>query len=272
MAAERYLALGYCVIPLRGKVPTITWSTYQRRKPSLNELRRWARCGLLRNIGIVCGEVSGNLVVLDFDDLAVYETFIRRFPDLAQTYTVATGGGGRHAYLQAGLLPPSRRRQGVELRGNGLQVVAPPSVHPNSTPYQVLHSLDVLQVPNLEELARWVRPAAGPKPDISAPAAGANPSLTAAIALHFQALGYRRRGDWLNGPCIYPQRHAHDDSRISFGFNTCSGYGNCFRCGSMLAKDIARVLGIDPSSYGGIAPHSYRRDTDEQQFVCNPFT
>jgi hypothetical protein len=57
--------------------------------------------------------------------------------------------------------------------------------------------------------------------------------------------GYRQKGDWLNGPCIYPARHAHSDSKTSFGFNARTGYGNCFRCGSMLAKDVARTIGID---------------------------
>jgi hypothetical protein len=85
---------------------------------------------------------------------------------------------------------------------------------------------------------------------------GVSTSLIDAIATHFRTLGYRQRGDWLNGPCIYPERHAHGDSRASFGFNVRSGYGNCFRCGSMLARDIAAVLGINP--------YQQRRETHDQ--------
>jgi hypothetical protein len=222
----------------------VTWSAYQRRKPSLFDLRRWARRGLFGNVGIVCGEVSGSLVVLDFDDPALYDTFGARFPDLAETYTVASGGGGCHVYLRADVLPRSRRGRSVELCVNGRQVAAPPSIHPNGTPYRVLHPLDVLHVPDLEEVARWVRPAAAnPRPGAPMPTAGVSPSLVDAIAAHFRALGYRQRGDWLNGPCIYPERHAHGDDKPSFGYNYHTGYGWCFACHrSMTTLEITKRL------------------------------
>lgn len=260
MAAERYLALGLSVIPLHGKIPAVTWSAYQRRKPSLLELRRWARRGLFGNVGVVCGEVSGSLVVLDFDDPALYDTFTARFPDLAKTYTVASGGGGCHVYLRADVLPPSRRSRGVELCAAGRQVAAPPSVHPSGAPYRVLRPLDVQHVPDLEEVARWIRPdTVTSRPGSSQLAAGVSLSLAAAIAQVLGGRGYRHKGDWLNGPCIYPERHAHLDHRPSFGFNTRTGYGHCFVCGSMLAKDIARDLGIDPSGCGGIVTYNRRK-------------
>jgi hypothetical protein len=244
-AALRYATLGFSVIPLRGKVPAVTWRVYQTRRASVGEISRWARRGLFGNVGIVCGAVSGNLVVLDFDAPAAYAAFRARFPMLAASYTVASGGGGRHVYLRADVLPRSRRGQGVELCAEGHQVVAPPSVHPNGTPYRALGPLDVLHVPDLEEVARWVRPAAAkPRPGSSMPAAGVSPSLVMAIAEHFRALGYHQRGDWLNGPCIYPERHAHGDERPSFGFNVQTGYGWCFVCGSMLAKEVSHNLAI----------------------------
>jgi hypothetical protein len=65
-------------------------------------------------------------------------------------------------------------------------------------------------------------------------------------------LGYVQQGDWLSGPCLHPAQHQHDDVHHSFGFNTCSGYGNCFRCGSMLLKDICTELAIDVDEYGGL--------------------
>jgi hypothetical protein len=74
-----------------------------------------------------------------------------------------------------------------------------------------------------------------------------NTMLVAAIADALRARGYRQKGDWLNGPCIYPERHEHNDNKNSFGFNVRSGYGNCFRCGSMLAKQIACKLGLTRS-------------------------
>lgn len=237
-------------------MPAVTWREYQRRRPSPAELRRWVRRGLFGNVGIVCGAVSGHLVVLDFDAQSAYTAFRARFPDLAQTYTVATGGGGRHVYLRVDSLPPSRRGQGVELCAEGRQVVVPPSVHPGTgQPYRVHLVLDIRRVPDLSAVVTWMestpRPVSAGQPHLEqrpTSGAGVAPTLVAGIAETLRGRGYRQRSDWLNGPCIYPERHAHADSKTSFGFNTRSGYGHCFVCGSMLSKDIARALGIDPAS------------------------
>jgi hypothetical protein len=48
----------------------------------------------------------------DFDAPGAYTTFCARFPDLAQTFTVATGGGGWHVYLRVEALP----RRGADRR------------------------------------------------------------------------------------------------------------------------------------------------------------
>lgn len=79
-----------------------------------------------------------------------------------------------------------------------------------------------------------------------------NPDLISGVSAAFAQQGYRRRGDWLNGRCIFPERHTHGDRHPSFGFNTRTGYGFCFVCGSMLLKDLCDVLGVQPAAYGGI--------------------
>lgn len=78
-----------------------------------------------------------------------------------------------------------------------------------------------------------------------------NPALLRAVTDRLTCLGYTGRGDWLCGPCLYPAHHRHDDTHPSFGFNTRSAYGNCFRCGSILLKDICTEIGIHPADYGG---------------------
>ena len=232
----------------------MAWRDYQVRRASPAEVRRWARRGLFGNVGIVCGQVSGNLVVLDFDAPDAYDAFHTRFPSLENTFMVATGGGGWHVYLRVGDLPLSRRGQGVELCAEGRQVVAPPSVHPTTGQgYRVHLPRDIRRVPDLSEVAEWLentrtsmsvhQPFAGREPVTHWTT---SPTLVAAIADTLRARGYWRKSDWLNGPCIYPQRHAHADHKTSFGFNIRSGYGNCFVCGSMLAKDVVRTIGIDP--------------------------
>jgi hypothetical protein len=79
-----------------------------------------------------------------------------------------------------------------------------------------------------------------------------NPRIVAALVDHFLAHGFKPRGTWLNGPCVYPERHKHSDSRHSFGYNTESGYGFCYRCGTLLAKDLCQAVGIDPAGLGGL--------------------
>jgi hypothetical protein len=79
-----------------------------------------------------------------------------------------------------------------------------------------------------------------------------NPSVLQAASDQLVGMGYVQQGDWLSGPCLYPAHHQHGDVHHSFGFNVRSGYGNCFRCGSILLKDICISLGIQPADYGGL--------------------
>lgn len=79
-----------------------------------------------------------------------------------------------------------------------------------------------------------------------------NPLVLQAVSDQLIGIGYVQQGDWLSGPCPYPERHQHGDVHHSFGFNLVSGYGNCFRCGSILLKDICTEIGLRPADYGGL--------------------
>jgi hypothetical protein len=69
-----------------------------------------------------------------------------------------------------------------------------------------------------------------------------NPTSMAHLSDTLLRQGFKRRGDWLNGACPYPERHKHADHHPSFGFNTRTGYGYCHVCGSMLLKDLCALL------------------------------
>jgi len=269
-AALAYAALGLSIIPLDGKRPALTsWTEYQRAAASPETIRAWSSAGLLKNIGIVCGRVSGKLVVLDLDGAAGYPAFAATFPALAETYTVASGGGvGKHVYFYADSLPPSVRAMGtpignLELCGEGRQVVAPPSIHPTTgQPYRVERALDILRVPGLADLASWVESFKHRQPvrdwqpptHISFPTGDAplNPRVIDAIVRVLAGQGFKQHGDWLHGSCIHPERHKNGDRNPSFGFNTQTGYGHCYVCGAMLAKDICAQLNIDVHPLGGL--------------------
>jgi hypothetical protein len=247
-AVWAYYAAGFSVLALRGKVPTVRWRAYQHRRPTRAEVQSWIDASLFGNVGIVCGAVSGNLVVLDFDTPRAYGAFQARFPALAASRTVLTGGGGWHIYLRVDDLPPSMRGDGIELRSTGQQVVAPPSAHPDTgRTYRVVRDVPIRRVESLASVIGWLgeEPLQPKLPKVPPPVYGRLPDLIDRLAAHFRSQGYKPNGDWLNGPCIYPERHAHGDLHHSFGFNVRSGYGWCFRCQcSMLAKEIAAVLSL----------------------------
>lgn len=269
-AAQAYAALGLSVIPLNGKRPALNgWKVYQQRRATTPEITGWHQRGLFDNIGIVCGEVSGNLVVLDLDGAAGYPAFAATFPHLAKTYTVASGGGvGKHVYFRVDQLPPSVKAMGtpignIELCGVGRPVVAPPSIHPTTgQPYHLERASDILSVPELDELAAWIESfkprqtaqAWQPPIRVNFPTGDAplNPRVMDAIARTLAGQGFKQHGDWLHGSCIHPERHRNGDRNPSFSFNTQTGYGHCYVCGTMLAKEVCAALDIDPDTLGGL--------------------
>jgi hypothetical protein len=135
-AALFYLEMGWSVIPLwgdarpeRAKTPAVAWAAYQQAPPDTATVRRWFLTEQFGGIGIVCGPVSG-LAVLDFDDVALAQTFARLYPDLTNTLTVRSGGRGLPHYYYD--VPPTLRLSashapGVDLLAAGTYVVAPPT-------------------------------------------------------------------------------------------------------------------------------------------------
>jgi len=149
IAAREYVASGISVIPLygpdepvgqpvdkRGKRPAInSWKEYQSRLPTDAELVEWFSDGTC-NIGIVTGELSG-FTVVDFDtDDAIANAKAMGFP-VGPTVRTAKGIHGYCKY-EDGHRNFQKRKDlpGVDLRGEGGYVVAPPSIHATGVPYE----------------------------------------------------------------------------------------------------------------------------------------
>lgn len=142
-AALAYLARGWVPVPMspRRKRPLLPWRELQKRRPTEAEVKGWYRRWPSAGVAVVTGGLSG-LVVLDVDpangggsSLAAMEA---RHGALPRTVEVRTGGGGRHLYFahpggevrnRAGFAP------GLDLRGDGGIIIAPPSIHPSGRPY-----------------------------------------------------------------------------------------------------------------------------------------
>ncbi len=173
-AAKYYVEHGFSVIPLkpRSKEPLIPWKEYQERLPTPEELKEWFEGKDTNdvNVAIVTGRVSGNLVVLDFDSEDAFKRFYERVKkaseillrDLSNTWIVKTGKGF-HVYFRLhspDMVPRTRVRlaDGIDVKGEGGYVVAPPSVHPSGCRYsfievngEVLGPPDILEPATLTE-------------------------------------------------------------------------------------------------------------------------
>jgi hypothetical protein len=143
-AALSYLNRGWSVIPIREKAkrPAIPWKDYQSKCVSEKTLHDWFRRSPNYNVAIVTGALSG-LVVLDVDPRHGGTGSLRRLErehgPLPETIESITGGGGRHVYYShpGGIVHNrSNIEPGIDLRGDGGCIVAPPSVHPSGKRYR----------------------------------------------------------------------------------------------------------------------------------------
>jgi hypothetical protein len=116
---------------------------------------------------------------------------------MSPTTTVATGGGGWHLYYQHPGTPSVTKladRPGVDIKGDGGYVAAPPSIHPDTRrPYQWIGGRPVGEMP--PALRAAVTPPSAPPPatppdvgPVRTSAAGGISSPTALLAAHLHAI------------------------------------------------------------------------------------
>lgn len=137
-AALEYSRQGFSVIPVsRGdKKPLIKWQRYQHERANEEQIKQWWAKWPDANVGIVTGEISG-IFVLDCDS-DEGERVIQEMGSLPRT-AVAKTGKGHHYYFQHPGVPIrnfARKLPGLDLRGDGGYVVAPPSIHTTGVLYE----------------------------------------------------------------------------------------------------------------------------------------
>jgi hypothetical protein len=146
-----YLQRGLSVIPLiyGDKKPAVRWEEFQVRRATEDEVKKWF--SNVRNIGIVCGSVSGKLVVLDIESEELFQKFYEKLdkehPELRDivlnTWLIKTGKG-RHIYLRVRAsdeeysmrVVSDKHENFFEVRSKEMYVVAPPSLHPSGKRYE----------------------------------------------------------------------------------------------------------------------------------------
>ncbi len=138
--------LGVGVIPMKHlqKKPAVKWKPFQRQRADEDTLRRWFGDMDTFNIGMaaVCGQVSGGLLIRDFDKPEAYKAWKARHSDLAAVLPTLQAKRGPHVwfrcrdYLPDGAKSFVRNLGDGELRGDGHYALAPPSIHASGSPYR----------------------------------------------------------------------------------------------------------------------------------------
>ena len=142
-AALNYAARGWSVIPIsKTKTPLVKWETATREElTDPDTIKGWWKQFPAANVAIVTGKRSGGLVVIDLDiDDEKGLDGVKSLEDwcdqndicpIDSIATVETGRGGKHLYFQSDNLYHNQVGclEGVDVRGEGGCIVAPPSVH-----------------------------------------------------------------------------------------------------------------------------------------------
>jgi len=166
-AARRYHAAGFSLIPCKFKKPALAaWQEYAVKRPSLREIDRWfEEDSIGQSIGLVLGQVSHNVVVVDLDGWASVRLFQIHFPTIRNTFSVLSGSmKGLHLYYRVETLPANinvhnqlfDESLGFEIRGNGQYVIAPPSPHLSGGNYRVQNRLPIMRLEDMSEIYNWI--------------------------------------------------------------------------------------------------------------------
>ena len=138
-----------------------TWKPYQERIASEDEVRRWfAGPQAAQAFAVVCGKVSGGLLVLDFDAPEFCKRWADAVGDSANGLPAQQTGGGGYQVLLRCPDPGGNdklawafdgheatgRTIAIETRGEGGYAVVAPSLHPSGNQYKWL-ARDAASVP-----------------------------------------------------------------------------------------------------------------------------
>lgn len=172
--ALRYADMGFAVFPVRpaGKEP-LTSNGCKAATTDKQQIKNWWEKWPDANIGIGTGSVSGGLVVIDLDidetkGLNGYDSlkaWQRENGELPETCQSITGRGGYHLFYRDSAINRCRvgLYEGVDIRGEGGYIIAPPSTHPNGRVYEWEYPPDEYPITQADDTVRKFL--AGPVPE-----------------------------------------------------------------------------------------------------------
>ena len=151
-AAWRWYAAGFCVVPSHqdgSKRPHTAWAKYQQERPDFDQVADWLETGDYSGIGVICGQVSLGVEMLEIEGPAVAAGAIDALFDSARQYgcqdllvrvfsgcAETSAGGGLHLFIRVQdeiALPNTKlaldqdNRVLAETRGEGGFVIVAPT-------------------------------------------------------------------------------------------------------------------------------------------------
>jgi len=169
--------------PVPGKPPRRSWKVFQQRRPTLNEITAWygpSEDGREIGIGVIGGQVSGGLEILDLDSFDLVKPFAQaletRAPGLLRRLVkVRTPRPGLHVYYRCDVTggnqklarivdpdsPPENPKPKtiIEVKGEKGYCLAPPSpaaCHKSLRCYQFIGGRDLTAIPTISAQEREI--------------------------------------------------------------------------------------------------------------------
>lgn len=226
-----YERLGLVTVPLRPREKRPL-----RRGWLDGEPQQWVGAPADANLGVLTGRVSGGLVVLDFDTTeGPFEVLGFRPRELATRTLVVKTSRGWHVYTRSPDTATTSPRAGLDVRGDGALVAAPPSVHPSGAKYEIV----------------------GPSREIAELASFTTPEMLAPVAppgaLEVPGVDMGLVEEWISAqwPALQaawaklrrpPAGESFDPSRADFAV------ARCLWEGGYSAEDVASILCALPGS------------------------
>jgi hypothetical protein len=215
----------------------------------------WFRTRSYANLGLATGVASG-VVVLDVDpgdggDRALVEAVIEHGP-LGDTVRAITGSGGDHYFFRHPGVPVSNKvglRPGVDIRGDGGNIVLPPSLHLSGYRYQWPAGASPFELPILE-LPEWLLLALKPHDPPEPASTGVEYPRARTIAPAFSA--YDHLGV-ITRECAFVEHCAIDAAAVTYDeWFSLATVLKPFPAGAELFDALSR---LDPKRYRPGEPH-----------------
>ena len=176
--AQEYLTSGLSLFPIRSdgtKQPAVKWKPFQTQLPTERDLFYWYEMRQSEKLGIaiVCGAISQNLEVVDFDNAKIFEEWklaiMKLNPDLLEKLVIVrTPRPGIHVFYRCCTIGRNEKLAwvkaddgkstiAIETRGEGGYVLAagsPRECHPTGKRYRVISVRPLTKIRRITSLER----------------------------------------------------------------------------------------------------------------------